>query len=55
MLTVARTAPKAKGIDNRVMYTTGQAVMEMKFMGEEVKIAFGFPLSVSAKNPFFDR
>jgi uncharacterized ferredoxin-like protein len=29
--------------------------MEMKFMGEEVKIAFGIPLSVSAKNPFFDR
>ena len=42
-------------VDNRVMYTIGQAVMEMKFMGEEVKIAFGIPLSVSAKNPFFDR
>ena len=42
-------------VDNRVMYTIGQAVLEMKFMGEEVKIAFGIPLSVSAKNPFFDR
>jgi uncharacterized ferredoxin-like protein len=42
-------------VDNRVMYTIGQAVMEMKFMGEEVKIAFGIPLSVSEKNPFFDR
>lgn len=42
-------------VDNRVMYTIGQAVMEMKFMGEKVKIAFGIPLSVSAKNPFFDR
>lgn len=42
-------------VDNRVMYTVGQAVLEMKILGEEVKIAFGIPLSVSAKNPFFDR
>ncbi len=42
-------------IDNRVMYTIGQAVLEMKFLGEEVMIAFGIPLSISAKNPFFDR
>jgi uncharacterized ferredoxin-like protein len=42
-------------IDNRIMYTIGQAVLEMKLLGEEVKIAFGIPLSVSAKNPFFDR
>jgi uncharacterized ferredoxin-like protein len=37
------------------MYTIGQAVLEIKYLGEEVKIAFGIPLSVSAKNPFFDR
>jgi uncharacterized ferredoxin-like protein len=42
-------------VDNRVMYTIGQALLEMKFLGEEVKIAFGIPLSVSAKSPFFDR
>jgi uncharacterized ferredoxin-like protein len=42
-------------VDNRVMYTIGQAALEMKILGEEVKIAFGIPLSVSAKNPFFDR
>ena len=42
-------------IDNRVMYTIGQAILEMKFLGEEVRIAFGIPLSVSAKSPFFDR
>jgi len=42
-------------VDNRVMYTIGQAVLEMKYLGEEVKIAFGIPLSVSAKSPFFDR
>ena len=42
-------------VDNRVMYTIGQALLEMKFLGEEVKIAFGIPLSVSTKNAFFDR
>ena len=42
-------------IDNRVMYTIGQAVLEMKILGKDVKIAFGIPLSVGAKNPFFDR
>lgn len=42
-------------IDNRVMYTVGQAAMEMGILGNEVKIAYGIPLSVSGKNPFFDR
>ena len=42
-------------VDNRIMYTVGQAVLEMKLLGEEVKIAFGIPLSVSSKSPFFDR
>ncbi len=42
-------------VDNRIMYTVGQAVLEMGVLGEEVKIAYGIPLSVSAKNPFFDR
>jgi uncharacterized ferredoxin-like protein len=42
-------------IDNRVMYTVGQAALEMEILGKEVKIAFGIPLSVSSKSPFFDR
>ena len=42
-------------IDNRVMYTVGQAVLEMNLLGEEVKIVYGIPLSVSSKSPFFDR
>ncbi|MGA2625314.1 MAG: DUF2148 domain-containing protein [Bacteroidota bacterium] len=42
-------------VDNRIMYSVGQAALEMKLLGEDVKIAFGIPLSVSAKNPFFDR
>jgi uncharacterized ferredoxin-like protein len=42
-------------VDNRIMYTVGQAAIEMKLLGEDVKIIYGIPLSVSSKNPFFDR
>lgn len=42
-------------IDNRVMFSVGLAIKEMKLLGEDVKIAYGIPLSVSSKNPFFDR
>lgn len=42
-------------IDNRVMYSIGKAVVDMELLGKDVKIAFGIPLSVSSKNPFFDR
>lgn len=42
-------------IDNRVMYTVGQAVLELGILGDEVMIAFGIPLSVGPKSPFFDR
>lgn len=42
-------------IDNRIMYTVGQAVLEMGILGEDVKIVYAVPLSISSKNPFFDR
>lgn len=42
-------------VDNRVMYTVGKAAVDMKLLGGEVVVAFGIPLSVSGKNPFFDR
>ena len=42
-------------VDNRIMYTVGQAVIRMGILGEDVKIAYGIPLSVGPKNPFFDR
>ena len=41
--------------DNRIMYTVGQVVKELNLLGEDVKIIYGIPLSVSGKNPFFDR
>lgn len=42
-------------IDNRVMYSAGKAALELGFLGSEVAIAYGIPLSVSGKSPFFDR
>ena len=42
-------------VDSRIMYTVGQALLEMRIFGEEVKIIYGIPLSISGKNPFFDR
>ncbi len=42
-------------IDNRIMYTVGLAVVELALLGDDVKIVYGIPLSVSSKNPFFDR
>jgi len=42
-------------VDNRIMYSVGIAVKEMKLLGDEVKIIYGIPLSCTSKNPFFDR
>lgn len=42
-------------VDNRIMYTVGQAAVRMGLFPEEIKIVYGIPLSVSSKNVFFDR
>jgi len=42
-------------VDNRIMYTSGIAAIELGFLDKDTKIAYGIPLSASAKNPFFDR
>ena len=42
-------------VDTRVMFTAGRAALNLKTLGEEVRIAYGVPLSVSGKSPFFDR
>jgi uncharacterized ferredoxin-like protein len=42
-------------VDNRIMYTAGQAVIELELLGEDVKIVYVIPLSATSKNPFFDR
>ncbi|MCK5157104.1 MAG: hypothetical protein KAQ69_11805 [Spirochaetales bacterium] len=42
-------------VDNRILYTAGQALLEMHVFGEEIKIIYAIPLSISGKNPFVDR
>ena len=42
-------------VDNRIMYTIGQAAMELGMFESDVRIAYGIPLSATSKNLFFDR
>jgi uncharacterized ferredoxin-like protein len=42
-------------IDNRIMYSIGRACLDLGLFGPKVKQALGIPLSVTGKNPFFDR
>ena len=44
-----------KKVDNRVMYSIGRAVINLKLLGDDVTIAYGIPISIAGKNPFFDR
>jgi uncharacterized ferredoxin-like protein len=37
------------------MYSIGRAAINLKLLGNDVIIAYGIPLSISGKNPFFDR
>lgn len=40
-------------IDNRIMYTVGAAAKDLSLLDSDIII--GIPLSVTGKNPFFDR
>ncbi len=42
-------------VDTRVMFSIGRAALALGLMPPEVKAAYGLPLSVSGKSPFFDR
>lgn len=42
-------------VDNRVMYSIGRACLDLRLFGGKVKQALGIPLSITGKNPFFDR
>lgn len=41
--------------DNRVMFSVGKAAIALKYLPEDVRVAFGIPLSASGKSIFFDR
>jgi uncharacterized ferredoxin-like protein len=42
-------------LDNRIMYSIGRACMDLGMFEPKVKQALAIPLSVTGKNPFFDR
>lgn len=42
-------------VDNRVMFSVGKAALNLGLLGDEVMVAYGIPLSVTGKSPFFDR
>ncbi|MBK8809060.1 MAG: ferredoxin [Bacteroidales bacterium] len=42
-------------VDNRVMYTVGQAVKNMNILNSNTVVIYAIPLSAFSKNIFFDR
>lgn len=42
-------------VDNRVMFSIGRASLDLGWFGHRVKQALGIPLSITGKNPYFDR
>ena len=56
-IAVTSAASIASGfhIDNRLMYSIGRAALDLKLFGKDFTQALGIPLSVTGKNPFFDR
>lgn len=42
-------------VDNRVMYTIGQAVRDLGYFKPEVQTILGVPLSATSKNIYFNR
>ena len=42
-------------IDNRIMYSIGKAAISLKLFAPDVNQALVIPLSVTGKNPYFDR
>lgn len=42
-------------VDNRIMHSVGIAAIDLKLLGDGIKIAYGIPLYIGPKNVFFDR
>ncbi|MBN2429795.1 MAG: ferredoxin [Deltaproteobacteria bacterium] len=42
-------------IDNRILFSAGKAAVELGMLGNDIRVAYAIPLSVTGKNPFFDR
>ena len=42
-------------MDNRVMFSAGKAAIALGYLPDDVRVAYGIPLSASSKSIFFDR
>lgn len=42
-------------VDTRIMFSVGMAAKALSLLGEGVTQVYGIPVSISSKNPFFDR
>lgn len=42
-------------VDNRILFSAGQAAIKSNLIPENIKIAYAIPLSVTSKNIYFDR
>ncbi len=42
-------------IDNRVMFSAGQAALRMDFLDPSVRVCYGIPLSAETKSIYYDR
>lgn len=42
-------------IDNRILFSAGQAALRMNLFPEDVRVCYGIPLSTESKSIFFDR
>lgn len=42
-------------VDTRVMYSAGSVAMALGWLGPDCRAAYVIPLSITGKNPFFDR
>ena len=42
-------------VDNRVMFSIGKAALNLDIFEEDVAVAYGIPLSITGKSPFYDR
>jgi uncharacterized ferredoxin-like protein len=42
-------------VDCRIFFSAGRAALNQNHLGEDVKVAFGIPISVGPKSLFFDR
>lgn len=51
----AAAVAAAHHVDNRMMYSIGRAAIDLGWFGENVRQALGLPLSITGKNPYFDR